>query len=35
VFWITSLHDRPEYERGPKRRREGLDAAHEAKAGTL
>ncbi len=33
VFWITSLHDRPDYERDPKRRREGLAAAHEAKAG--
>jgi len=35
VFWISSLHDRPDFARGPKRRREGLDVAQEAKAGTL
>jgi cytochrome bd-type quinol oxidase subunit 1 len=23
VFWISSLHDRPDFARGPKRRREG------------
>jgi cytochrome bd-type quinol oxidase subunit 1 len=34
VFWITSLHDRPDYERNPKRRREGLAAGHAAKAET-
>jgi hypothetical protein len=35
VFWISSLHDRPDFERDPKRRREGLGAAHGAKAESL
>jgi cytochrome d ubiquinol oxidase subunit I len=34
VFWIASLHDRPDFERNPKRRREGLDAVHGTKAET-
>ncbi len=35
VFWLASLHDRPDFERASKRRRQGLAAAHEAKAETL
>jgi len=35
VFWLSSLHDRPDFERDPKRHREGLAAAHHAKAETL
>jgi hypothetical protein len=34
VFWIASLHDRPDFERDPKRR-ERIAAAHDAKAETL
>jgi cytochrome bd ubiquinol oxidase subunit I len=32
VFWITSLHDRPNFKRDPKRSREDLAPGHDAKA---
>ena len=32
VFWIASLHDRPDFERDPERRREGLAEAPDAQA---
>jgi cytochrome bd ubiquinol oxidase subunit I len=35
VFWITSLHDKPDFARDPERRREDLHAPHGAKAETL
>jgi cytochrome bd ubiquinol oxidase subunit I len=35
VFWISSLHDRPDFVREPKRRREGLAAPPGAKTETL
>jgi hypothetical protein len=34
VFWISSLHDRPDFGRDPKRRREGLATPHGAKVET-